>query len=106
MKPGERMSARVSFSHAGRLPLSNRALCLSYHWLDADDPSRTRSSGRRRERPCGVSWRPGEIWTGEVTLQAPVEPGRYLLQVDLVREGVAWFSRQGVAAVETTVRVE
>ena len=49
---------------------------------------------------------PGEIWTGGSTLQAPVEPGRYLLQVDLVREGVAWFSRQGTAAAETTVHVE
>ena len=48
---------------------------------------------------------PGETWSGEVALQAPAAPGRYLLQVDLVREGVAWFSTKGVAMLTQAVRI-
>jgi len=39
-------------------------------------------------------------------VRAPERPGRYLLAVDLVEEGVAWFSDAGVAplTVKVTVR--
>jgi hypothetical protein len=30
---------------------------------------------------------------------APATPGRYLLELDLVEEGVTWFSAAGVATV-------
>jgi hypothetical protein len=104
MKPRERTSVRVSFSHAGRLPLSNRALCLSYHWLDADNASRAVVWEAPRT-PVRRILAPGEIWSGEVSLQAPAEPGRYLLQVDLVREGVAWFGTRGVAPLTRPITI-
>jgi hypothetical protein len=36
-------------------------------------------------------------------VRAPERPGRYLLAVDVVEEGVAWFSDAGVAPL--TVRI-
>ena len=105
LKPGERASGRVSFSHAGRLPLSGRALSVSYHWLDADDPSRVIVWEAPRT-PVRRVLNPGDTWSGEFTLQAPAEPGRYLLQVDLVREGVAWFSVKGVQSPTRLVTIE
>lgn len=104
LKAGERASGRASFSHAGRLPLSNRALCLSYHWLDAADPSRVIAWEGPRT-PVRRVLAPGETWSGEFAIQTPAAPGRYLLQIDLVREGVAWFSQQGAATTEAIVRV-
>lgn len=104
MKPGERTSGRASFSHAGRLPLSSRALGLSYHWLDADDPSVVVVWEAPRT-PVRRVLAPSETWTGEFSIQAPERPGQYLLQVDLVREGVAWFKTKGVAPLTRLVKI-
>ena len=105
MKAGERTTGRASFSHAGRLPLSSRALCVSYHWLDADDRERVVVWDGPRT-PVRRILAPGETWAGGFTVQAPELPGRYLLRVDLVREGVAWFSPKGAVTMEAAVLVE
>lgn len=104
MKPGEQTSGRVSFSHAGRMPLSSRALGLSYHWLDADDPFRVVVWEAPRT-PVRRVLAPGETWSGEFPVRAPERPGHYLLQVDLVREGVAWFSTKGVTPLTRQVKI-
>jgi GT2 family glycosyltransferase len=104
MKPGQKSSLRASFSHTGRMPLSSRALGLSYHWLDADDPSRVVVWEAPRT-PIRRVLAPGETWSGELTVQAPERPGQYLLQADLVREGVAWFSTKGVPPLTRQVTV-
>ena len=63
---------------------------VSYHW-------RSRSGevvvfeGERSPPPAPI--RPGEVALVPVTVAAPDEPGRYVLELDLVEEGVRWFSR-------------
>ncbi|HSB35622.1 MAG TPA: glycosyltransferase, partial [Thermoanaerobaculia bacterium] len=104
MEAGERASGHVSFTHAGRLPLSGRALSVSYHWLDAEDPSHVVLWEAPRT-PLRRVLASGETWSGEFTVQAPERPGRYLLQIDLVKEGVAWFSTKGVAPLTRQVKV-
>ena len=48
------------------------------------------SDGRRR-------WSPATRSTSTLEMQAPTEPGAYLLELDLVIEGVAWFADRGFA---------
>jgi hypothetical protein len=73
--------------------LSNR-IHLSYHWRKADPPCDTIVfEGLRSEiRP---DLRPGESRRILCEICAPDEPGRYLLEWDLVEEGVTWFAKPG-----------
>jgi hypothetical protein len=45
--------------------------------------------------PLGRDLGPGEETALEVVATAPDLPGRYLLEVDLVEEGVTWFANRG-----------
>lgn len=67
---------------------------LSYHWRKSDPPCETVVfEGVRSEiRP---DLRPGESRRILCEICAPAEPGRYLLEWDLVEEGVSWFTKPG-----------
>jgi hypothetical protein len=71
-------------------------------WLKSDGSLLTNMDGR-----YGISkdLKPGE--EGEVPLKitAPKNPGEYILEVDLVQEGVAWFSDKGSPTARTKVTV-
>ncbi|MCP4203547.1 MAG: hypothetical protein GY769_16635 [bacterium] len=51
--------------------------------------------------PLTGSIRPGDSLSAELEIEWPAEPGRYLLTVDLVAEGVAWFSARTGAPLAT-----
>ena len=84
-------SARVLNSH------TQPPIGLAYHWFTADT---------RREN--------GTIWNGQRTMIrlpmglshcavrviAPTVPGEFKLQIDLVEEGAAWFSRKAGSAAD------
>src|SRR5262249_53195382 len=57
------------------------------------------------------AWLPGSVAPGEtVTVQArvrlPDAPGRHLLRLDLVDEGIAWFEQSGSSVAEVELLVE
>ena len=74
---------------------------LSYHWLDASGKAvvweglRTPLSGMA----------PGELREVSAQVAAPAAPGTYTLKWDIVREGYAWFSSQGVQMPQGSVSV-
>jgi hypothetical protein len=49
---------------------------------------------------------PGEELELSMVVNAPRDPGDYLLEVDLLQEGVAWFGDKGSPTVTLPVRVE
>ena len=61
---------------------------LGYHWRTTDG-TRLPDDGRRSALPSTLH--PGDASIVPVVVQAPVRPGRYVLEVDLVHEGVRWF---------------
>jgi SAM-dependent methyltransferase len=104
--PGERLMATVSVTNAGWDEWSSDAppaVFISYHWLDADgrivifDGERT-----PLPRPLG----PGSVSQLSVIAHAPSAPGRYRFAIDLVREGVTWFSQAGHPCLEIPFRVK
>lgn len=105
LKTGEKKDIEVSFRNAGAQAISNEMLAVSYHWMDASDPSRVivwdglRSAVRHPLQP-------GEKYVATLPLQPPDRPGRYILNVDLVREGVAWISPKGWARSASPVTVQ
>jgi hypothetical protein len=49
---------------------------------------------------------PGESLSLTVSVDAPGEPGRYILALDLVEEGVTWFSEAGAPMCEKAFNVQ
>ncbi len=64
---------------------------LSYRWLDADGGPVV-ADGVRTALAADV--RPGSGIEVEQTVHAPAEPGNLVLEIDLVRERVSWFSQK------------
>ncbi len=66
---------------------------LSYRWRELD-----REEGERSPLPAPLH--DGEAAIAPVNVGAPAEPGRYLLDLDLVHEGERWLERGATVEVE------
>ncbi len=76
---------------------------LSYRWLDASGNA-IQAAGLRTELAADVE--PDQEISSWLNVRAPAEPGHYLLEVDPLRENVAWFShRNKSAACQTEIEV-
>ncbi|GFP27234.1 hypothetical protein [Candidatus Hakubella thermalkaliphila] len=75
----------------------------SYHWLDKETGEVIIWDGVRTELPHRVI--PGERVPVQVGIKTPEKPGDYILQLDLIREGVHWFSQVGVEPLSREVKV-
>jgi len=64
---------------------------LSYRWLDEEGHTVIPDGGRT---PLPRDVAPGMSIEVEQAVRAPLEPGLYILELDLVRERVSWFSRK------------
>jgi hypothetical protein len=72
-------------------------------WLDGD--------GRIVNNLDGRSGLPRDLWPGEeavvpLKIKAPKKPGEYVLEIDVVQEGVTFFKDRDSAPLHLTVRVE
>ncbi len=93
-----RNEGRSSLVSTGRNPS-----LLSYHLLDA--------KGRALRFDNPRTPLPGPIASGrearvEVRLKAPLEKGSYLLEFDIVREGLAWFKDAGSPTLTLPLEVQ
>ncbi len=71
--------------------LADGSFAVSYHWLDHDS-EKTGWEGRRSRLPHEVE--AGETATVTVVVHAPPTAGRHRFRLDLVEEGVCWFSER------------
>jgi len=81
---------------------AGRHICLGNHWLRADGTMAIQDDGRAF-LPATVD--PGATIEVTLTVQAPPEPGHYVLELDLVQEHVCWFSEKGSLPARVAVRV-
>lgn len=75
----------------------NGPVFLSYHWLDRDGAV-VMDDGLRTPLPHAVA--PGDTCTMSCRIETPEAPDRYTLALDLVEEGVTWFSRAGAGVLK------
>jgi len=73
---------------------------LAYHWYDAAGNTVIWDGVR-----TPLSLAPGASGTVKATVVGPAAPGTYTLRFDVVREGIAWFSGQGVATLPKAISV-
>lgn len=77
-------------------------MAVGNHWLDKDGKRTTEMEGH-----CGAGkdLRPGEETETTLLITAPKQPGEYILEVDMLQEGVCWFGDKGSTTSKTKVMV-
>lgn len=81
---------------------TERPILISHHWLDSARRA-VDYDGLRTPLPRPLA--PGDECVAAVRVRTPAAAGSYLLEIDLVEEGVSWFSAAGVPPLRVTVRV-
>ena len=73
-------------------------------WLSKDGLTALNELDRRVALPHDLG--PGEEIELKLTVTAPEVPGDYVLEIDMVQEGITWFSQQGSPTARWNVRIE
>jgi SAM-dependent methyltransferase len=107
--PGTKVSVEASVTNtSGRVwPVRSAAetkyrFHLRNHWLTARGEMKQMNDGRA---DLVEDLKPSEEITLSLTVTAPVEPGEYILELDMVQEHVAWFKDKGSPTCRVPVRV-
>jgi 4-amino-4-deoxy-L-arabinose transferase-like glycosyltransferase len=76
---------------------------LGNHWLDENGRTVINDDGRAA---LLKRLEPGDSVTLKLAVNAPRKPGNYILELDMLQEGVSWFGLRGSTTVRLPVRVE
>jgi len=93
---GDRIPFRLKIKNRGKEAWSSEGeypIFLSYHLYLRETFRTVQYDNHRFPLPRRVE--PGQTIDMEITLRAPIEADRYLIQFDMVREGQAWFRDYG-----------
>lgn len=82
--------------HTGAHPVR-----LSYHWRSPSGAVLVHDGLRGLLREALP---PGASTVVELPVESPDAPGDYVLEIDLLEEGIAWFAARGVAPLRLTLR--
>lgn len=102
---GSRYVAKVAVTNTSQAtwPASGSTpVRLSYHWADATGATVV-WDGVRTDLPADLP--AGATIAVNMNIVAPPTSGTYTLRIDLVRDGVAWFSQRGVPTGDVVVAV-
>lgn len=110
MTRGQTYSFYMRLQNAGTMRwarfsgLESNIVAMSYHWLYSDGTCCAVWDGLRSYLPATPSFYnnlapnyvpPGMRVYMSVNVQAPSSPGSYIVEFDMVQEGVTWFNQQG-----------
>lgn len=106
---GEKLQLRVRIRNAGDVlwPGCERSagqfqIYLGSHWLNASGQVASKEEGRS---PLPADLAPGQETEISFAVDAPAQPGDYLLEIDMLQENVTWFGRKGSQTYRTRVTV-
>jgi hypothetical protein len=88
---GERASLAIKVKNTGSVawkPFAESGLMLGNHWLSSCGDIAVWSDGRA---PLKRRLEPGRRAFMTLEVVAPSQPGAYVLEIDLVHEGIRWF---------------
>jgi SAM-dependent methyltransferase len=99
---GQRVSVLADVTNDGSHTWQHGQLNVGNHWARQDGSVVVRDDARSG---MTLPWAPGHSREVELTVTAPLEPGQYRLQCDVVEEGVTWFAEAGSVLAEADVLV-
>ncbi len=109
VRAGETLHLRVRVRNAGDIvwPGCERSagkfqVSLGSHWLNANGEVASKAEGRS---PLAADLGPRQETETSFVVDAPAEPGDYVLEIDLLQENVAWFGPKGSRTYRTHVTV-
>ncbi|WP_190555173.1 hypothetical protein [Trichocoleus sp. FACHB-591] len=105
LKLGSVMTLPVRVKNTSNFLWSARGLKpvrFAYHWIERDGKVAV-WDGERTELPLEVS--PQESILLNAKIKAPDVPGKYILRLTMVQEGVAWFDDKGAETEDLAVNV-
>lgn len=95
VRPGETLQLLVRIKNTGDTlwPGCDRSagkfqITLGSHWLNASGQVAAKQEGRS---PLPADLAPGQETTLSFNVAAPAESGEFVLEIDMLQEGVAWF---------------
>jgi hypothetical protein len=97
------LTVPITITNAGTTTWQPGAFNVAYHLYIPNGPIFV-WDGVRTALPAAVA--PGQAVTVNAIVKMPAGPGSYLLRFDVVQEGVAWFSGQGVPMGSATLQVQ
>lgn len=103
---GERIAVKFQIKNLGKASWSStdtNPYLLSYHLLDHEGKI-IRYDNRRFPLPRVV--KPDQSCGTTVNIIAPLEEGLYILEFDLVREGISWFKDYGSPTAKVALAVK
>lgn len=107
VRPGEQFSILLEISNAGSedwLCEGTRPVNIAYHWRNMNGDV-VIFDGVRTPLP-GRILRAGDTVRCSAFVEAPKEPGRFVLELTLVQELVCWFEERGFETARLEVGVE
>ncbi len=106
LDPGEEYELEVVVKNTGMSHWESEGswrMDLGTHWINRDTGEMVLWDGNRGLLDEDIELEQEAIV--KIIIKAPEEPGRYILQYDMVHEGVTWFSEQGVIPLEINIDV-
>lgn len=110
LRAGERVTFEVRVVNAsdelwlaGERGAAPFQVTLGNHWLDASGVEVVHDDGRTA---LTDDLAPGASMTLPLTVNAPSRPGAYVLEIDMVQEGVSWFGLKGSKTLRLPVVVK
>jgi hypothetical protein len=103
---GERLQLHFRIKNTGREVWSSRgknSCLLSYHLLDEQEKIIKYDN---RRFPLSEKISPARTVEMTITVSSPLEEGKYILEFDLLREGIAWFKDYGSKTSKITLSVK
>jgi len=108
-KAGSLLTIRVTATNLGDVTwpviphgAGKREIGLGNHWYDDKGELVTSDEGRTY---LPEELKPGETMELPLLVRTPAEPGRYVLELDMVQEYVAWFACKGSETTRVPVEV-
>ncbi len=109
MHAGQQQAIRVKLTNEsnvawpGRQPTWQFQLTVGDRWLDEHGAKVTEVDARVA---LFDDLRPAETVELPMTITAPTTPGIYILQLDAIQEGVAWFGDRGSPVLNLKIKIE
>jgi 4-amino-4-deoxy-L-arabinose transferase-like glycosyltransferase len=109
LSTGERVTLNVSVKNVGEVGWQGREwhaepfqIAIGNHWLDASGNIVSNDDGRAA---LEQDLKPGDTATLRLVVNAPAQRGDYILEIDVVQEGVSWFGLKGSKTWRARIRV-
>ncbi|MFN2493603.1 MAG: hypothetical protein ABR501_12060 [Pyrinomonadaceae bacterium] len=108
-KAGEQFSLRVRVKNEGNSVwwaldrTGSLQVSLGNHWLDSDGRIVIHDDGRN---PVFDDLNPGDEIEMTLAVNAPKSAGDFVLEIDMVQEGVSWFGLLGSRTVRLPMKIE